>query len=381
MDNLAADFNVGKKAYPKTINMSKRRLSNQQRARVNKRARAGDGKEDPSWKAGVVVAHHGKRVDVRPGALFQDDADQSDIVSGHIRANLPTLVCGDEVLYRLLDEHKDSAPRCVIEKIKPRRSVLNRPRPYSDPKPMVANVDLIVLVIAPYPDPIASLIDRYLIAAEQTGIDIIIVINKTDLLASDSNPAICEELNALAALYQSLNYQVFSLSAMNDNHGENQIANTQSANDLFQLLTNKTSVLVGQSGVGKSSIINSAADREIALTGEISDSTIKGKHTTTHSALFELNLNWQDDTGSPRKGACAVIDSPGIREFGLWHLSDDDIINGLREFRHFANECKFRDCDHQFSEGCALQRAFENGDIHPSRIASYRHILASRDEH
>ena len=360
---------------------SKRHLSNRQQARVNRRAYADDDTIDPSWKKGVVVAHHGKRVEIKPGSLFDQasGSPEKQLLSGHIRANLPTLVCGDRVLYQAADLQADDGADCVVEKIIERQSVLNRPRPYSDPKPVAANIDLIVLVIAPHPEPISNLIDRYLIAAEHTGIDIAIVINKTDLIAAKESDATKQELETLANLYQSLGYNVFSLSSKSLDINVSGFSNTGNYDQFYEMLAGKTSILVGQSGVGKSSLVNAVADKSIALTGNISEVTVKGKHTTTHSSLFQLRINWQNIEGEKCAAHCAIIDSPGIREFGLWHLEDEDIIDGLREFKPLANLCKFRDCDHKRSAGCALQAAFENGDIHPSRISSYQHILAAKD--
>ena len=358
--------------------MSKRRLSKHQRARVNKRAHAGAETINPDWETGVVVAHHGKRVEIQTGELFNSalPLNKREILTSHIRANLPTLVCGDRVYFQRFNDKSDNGADCVIEKLQVRESVLNRPRPYSDPKPFAANVDLILLVIAPQPEPITNLIDRYLIAAENTGIEVFIIINKTDLLDEETQAELREELQTLATLYESLDYSVFALSALDDHNNKNSAnpINCQSdQKDLYSALAGKTGILVGQSGVGKSTIINAMAESPIALTGDISDSTVKGRHTTTHSSLFLLKLD--------EVNRCAVIDSPGVREFGLWHLSDEDIFNGLREFRPLANLCKFRDCDHKNSEGCAIQAAFKSGEISPSRIASYQHILASKEEH
>ena len=156
---------------------------------------------------------------------------------------------------------------------------------------------------------------------------------------------------------------------------------------LTQALQGQTAVLVGQSGVGKSSIINSLSGQNIAKTGNISDANIKGKHTTTTSQLYptqtevsnETRKQPSDNHASVDLAASAIIDSPGIREFGLWHLTHNDIINGLPEFRQHANQCQFRDCEHGVSKGCALQRAIDDSIIHPSRVASYRHILNTMD--
>ena len=347
--------------------MPKRKLNKQQRLRIADNRAAVAETDNGELLSGLVVTHFGKAVEV---VALDGDGDHGDdsglndvrqhseqAVRCHFRANLPTIVCGDRVLWRAADNVDDSG---VIESLLPRRSLLQRPRPYQDPKPVAANIDHIFIVIAAQPAPIARLIDRYLIAAENADIGVSLLLNKTDLLTEAGDT---EEIDELLTLYDALGYNIYRHSL----HSE---ATQRHGEALALALTGKTSILVGQSGVGKSSIINAFSGDESAQVGDISSANDKGRHTTTTAQLYTL------ETAS---GGASVIDSPGIREFGLWHLSAEEIIYGLREFRRAATKCKFRDCQHGQSAGCAIQAAYDCGTIHPSRMSSYRQILDSLD--
>lgn len=370
--------------------MSKRRLSKQQHSRIQNRV-LGDSSADEIADGdlvGVVVSHHGKTIEILPGELFacaeENRAVSTTTLRAHLRANLPLLVCGDRVIYRHEDNSNDIV---IVEKIRHRENLLARPRPFTAPKPVAANIDLVVLVISVAPEPIRSLIDRYLIAAELINVEIAIAINKVDLLDSQAtakDSLLVDELRDIAATYRALDYPVYSLTTTSTAPRlPPDSALGQPFESLIEKMSNKTSILVGQSGVGKSSIINFFADRDIAAIGNISDSNSKGKHTTTNSTLHILSCAAREAASTNNPGShhyMAVIDSPGIREFGLWHLSEDNVINGMREFRALSTQCQFRDCDHSRSKGCAVVAAIENGEIHSSRVASYRTILKSLEE-
>lgn len=351
--------------------MAKRKLNKQQRGRIADQhsatlANTGD------CLAGIVATHYGSEVEIV--AVQDSGAVRTDTVYRcHLRANLPAVVCGDRVLWRPAENTEQTG---VVEALEPRSSVINRPRPYSEPKPVAANIDLIVLVIAPSPAPIINLLDRYLIAAENAGIEAALLINKIDLLADPGAGDALLELQNLAALYASLGYRIYYYQA-GDTRVEpsNKLGSVAKPFEVERVLSNKTSILVGQSGVGKSSIINKLCGRDLAATGHVSSANEKGRHTTTNAQLYFLQHTQSGvEAGVQEQARSGIIDSPGIREFALWHLSHDDIIDGMREFREYANRCRFRDCEHGVSAGCALQRAFDDGLIHPSRIASYRHI-------
>ncbi|MNF34088.1 putative ribosome biogenesis GTPase RsgA [compost metagenome] len=293
-------------------------------------------------QTGLVIAHFGVQVEVE--ALEGEQAGQ--IVRCHLRANLPTLVTGDRVVWR--DSNQGSG---VIVAQLPRSSELCRPDMRGMLKPVAANVDQIVIVFAPLPHPHANLIDRYLIAAEHAGIHPLLLLNKADLV-DEQNSAMLDDL---LGVYRHLGYPLLEVSARQGGGME----------DLMARLDGHISVFVGQSGVGKSSLVNSLLPGVDTRVGALSELTGKGTHTTTTARLFHF------------PGGGELIDSPGIREFGLGHVSRGDVEAGFIEFGELLGTCRFRDCKHDREPGCALLKALEDGRVHPQRMASYRHILAS----
>ena len=314
--------------------MAKRRLSRQQIDRIAR------NQESDAAVNGVVISHFGKQLDVES---LVDGA----IVRCHQRANLPTLVTGDRVVWEPGDDGVG-----VIVSLAERRSVFARPGFAGVVKPMAANIDVVLVVIAPTPMPHANLIDRYLVAIETLGLRPMLILNKADLLDSCEDPLAIDEL---LEIYRSIDYSVLEVSATGQ----------QGLDALRQALAGSTTVLVGQSGVGKSSLVNGlGVDAELALVGGLSTVHDKGMHTTTTSRLFHLE-------------GFDLIDSPGIREFGLGHVSPQDVFEGFVELRGMAEPCKFRDCAHQGEPGCAVMAAMEAGEIHPGRLQSYFQILDS----
>lgn len=291
---------------------------------------------------GLVIAHFGVQVEVE--ALQGELAGQ--VFRCHLRANLPSLVTGDRVVWRAGNQGVG-----VIVAQQPRHTELCRPDTRGQLKPVAANVDLIVIVFAPLPEPHANLIDRYLIAAEHAGIRPLLLLNKADLIDAANETA----LNRLLGVYRQLGYSILEVSA-------HQGAGMQA---LQALLDDHISVFVGQSGVGKSSLVNSLLPEVETRVGPLSELTGKGTHTTTTARLFHF------------PGGGDLIDSPGIREFGLGHVSREDVEAGFIEFRDLLGHCRFRDCKHDREPGCALLQALEEGKVQPQRMNSYRHILAS----
>ncbi|WP_251976874.1 small ribosomal subunit biogenesis GTPase RsgA [Salinicola avicenniae] len=342
--------------------MSRRKLTRQQRWRVEKiqaeRAeRAGrraqrdaeqlDAGTYGPERAGRVAAHFGRTLEVEAPAA---DTDAFTRHRCHLRANLEGLVTGDHVIWREADDGSG-----VVVARGQRDSVLERPDARGQMRPVAANIDQILIVIAAEPVPHPNLIDRYLVAAENTGIAPVLVLNKSDLLPDEGG-----ELRELLARYTALDYPLIEASARID-HGL--VA-------LHAQLHERTSVFVGQSGVGKSSLIDRLLPEETLRIGALSTESRKGKHTTTTARLYPLPR--QGEPGAPREGD--LIDSPGIREFGLWHLDEQQIAEGFIEFRPFIGRCRFRDCRHREEPGCALLEAVEQGDIHPARFASFQRI-------
>lgn len=314
--------------------MSKRRLNQQQTRRVRaQRQRAVDQSTgDGELKKGLVIARYGKQVTV--------ESEDGTRIRCHQRANLEALVAGDRVVWQETDDGG------VVVAMEPRSSALERPDLRGKLRPVAANIDLMLIVIAPKPEPFANLVDRYLVAAALSDIDAALVLNKADLLEED------DQLLALLEAYRSIGYEGFLTGGDID---------TEST--LGPIIKDKTLVFVGQSGVGKSSLIGKLMPDLDIRVGELSDAKEKGRHTTTTAELYHL------------PSGADLIDSPGIREFHLSHIEPDKVIYGFKEFEPFLGGCKFRDCRHREEKECAIKAAVETGEISEVRFNSYRQIV------
>ncbi len=278
-------------------------------------------------RQGLVVASYGKRYGVE-----LDDGVQVSCVT---RGKKNDLACGDRVEVKMTDTHEG-----VVEKLHSRSSLLFRSNAYKT-KTLASNVTQVIIVLATTPSFYEALLNRCLIAAEAAKIKALIVLNKCDL--ADNTEAM-----KLLSIYQNLGYQVQPLSAKND------IA------PLKQWLKNQTSVLVGQSGMGKSTIVNALLPNSAVRTQEVSTVLDSGKHTTTAAHLYHL------DSDSD------LIDSPGLQEFGLNHLNIEELEHAFIEFRPFLGKCRFNNCKHLHEPDCAVISAVESGKVSPVRLAFYQ---------
>ncbi len=283
---------------------------------------------------GRVIAAHGRQYVV-------ELADGSRLPC-FPRGKKSEIACGDRV-----DIKQTSDDQGVIEAIQPRSSLLYRSNEIRQ-KLIAANVDQLIIVVATEPAFSDELIARALVAAESEEIEPLIVLNKCDL--TDKLGAARQRLAVLVGL----GYRVLELSAL------------EHAEDLRPHLANRTSVLVGQSGMGKSTLVNALLPDAKAATREISLALDSGKHTTTHATLYHLDADSH------------LIDSPGLQEFGLGHLDRQDIENAFPEFRPFHGQCRFRDCLHTREPDCALIAAVDAKKIDKSRFLTYHRIVGTQ---
>lgn len=314
--------------------MSKRRISHQQTARIEKkqsnyRQQAETGQTTATFD-GLVIKRFSRH------ALIENN--QGMHIHCSIRPTLDTLVAGDRVVWQAA-EHG----RGVVVSRYPRTSVLGRPDKRNQLRPVAANITQVMIVIAPKPEISWPLLDSYLVMVEYLNLDACIVLNKTDLASNELQ-------HDISTAYATLGYRVI-FTGRDQNKGYDQ---------LQMALDNQTSVFVGQSGVGKSSLISGVLPNESTiLVADISSKSELGCHTTSNSCFYHI----------PSGGA--IIDSPGVREFGLWHMPATEIAKGFREFKPYLSHCKYRNCNHRDTPGCALLEAVKNKSITRQRYDNY----------
>ncbi|SMM99982.1 Ribosome small subunit-stimulated GTPase EngC [uncultured Candidatus Thioglobus sp.] len=286
--------------------------------------------EEAQAQTGLVITRYGQRL------LVENEA--GDLIQCTGRRNIGLSVAGDQVVFQAIDEQTG-----VVTALLERDNILERSH-----KLIAANIDELWLVVALEPHYQFDLIDRYLVVAENANLPINIVVNKIEL--SDNIKQVKNDF----AMYAEAGYSISYLS----------VKTQTGVQMLKEQLNDKTQIFLGQSGVGKSSLINELIPELNLRVNEISVKSKLGKHTTTATTLYHI----------PSGGD--LIDSPGVREFQLDSLSDKEILNGFREFKPFIGQCKFRNCAHINEPNCAIKGAVESGKIHIKRYENYLNLIS-----
>jgi ribosome biogenesis GTPase len=311
------------------------KIQEQRRQRLHNRAEFALSNHDEDPLTGRVITRHGQNLVIQ--------GENHQYTHCLFRQNLGEVVCGDRVVWQPTHDEEG-----VVTALLPRDSVLSRPGYNGRDKPLAANITQLVVVLAPEPQPTGYLTDQYLVAAERIGVSAIIALNKADLLAEDEWRAFHQTF----AHYEKIGYPVLRISAKQD-HG---------LEALQKHLQHQTSILVGQSGVGKSSLINALMPHKNIEEGKLSDASGLGRHTTSAATLYGL------DSGGE------IIDSPGVRSFRLGKLTRQELEQGFRDFTPYLSHCQFSNCAHQAEPGCALIEAVEKAEIDPDRLQNFRHM-------
>ena len=300
-------------------------------ARANKASNDSEDLLDDETKAqtGLVITRYGQRllVEAESGELYQCTG----------RRNIELSVAGDQVVFQTIDNDEG-----VVTALLERDNLLRRSQ-----KIIAANIDQLWLVVAVEPHYQFELIDRYLVVAENANLPINIVVNKIEL---SDNP---EQVIYDFSMYESAGYNVHYLS----------VKEQTNLGEFKAQLNHKAHIFLGQSGVGKSSLINELIPDLNLRVNELSTKSKLGKHTTTNTTLYHI----------PSGGD--LIDSPGIREFQLDELTNKEILSGFREFKPYIGECKFRNCAHINEPKCAIKTAVEAGEINPMRYNNYLQLI------
>lgn len=287
-------------------------------------------------ETGLVTATYSRRMQVRLAAT-------AEYVETRIKGKTIRPVCGDKVVVEPIPNEADWLITAVLE----RQNELSRPDSRGRREVLAANIDLLAAMAAPEPRPDWYVIDRYLAAAANMGVNALVVFNKSDLTQG------ADITRQVLADYERAGYDVVACSAA-------------TGNDLTTLakhLQGHTSIIVGQSGVGKSTVINQLAGAAAQRTASLSDSSGEGRHTTVNSVLLPL----------PNGGD--VIDSPGVRDYAPAIETPPEVIRGFREIEALGQECKFANCRHLREPGCAVKDGLAEQRVSERRYESFKRMM------
>ncbi|MDD2892826.1 MAG: ribosome small subunit-dependent GTPase A [Halothiobacillaceae bacterium] len=316
--------------------MAKRHLNDQQRRNIEQRNAREVDNED--LRPGLVVAHHGKQV-------MLEDSESGERHGCTVKQTLGAVATGDRVRWR---ENADG--RGSVEFVELRRSLLIRPDTLGKPRLMAANIDQVLITIAPVPEPNASVIDRAIVAALDLPAEPLLLINKVDRLNAGQR----QVMRDFVAEWVGAGVDVVEVSATTG----------EGIDRLKTRLHGHQSLFVGLSGVGKSSLVAALMPNGVEiLVGEISEHSQEGKHTTRTSTLYHL----------PSGGD--VVDAPGVRDFGVWAMTVEAVRRGFGEIENAAQHCRFSNCTHRAEPDCAVKQAVAQGMITARRYQSFLEMM------
>ena len=286
------------------------------------------------------------RVLVSYGGRGVAELESGERIDCKYRRSVGRPVCGDRVEI----EHGDTES-AVVSGILPRANEFMRANARLQKQVIAANLDQVLIVVAPRPEPSRDLVERYLVAVHSLGIQPVLLLNKVELMPRQEY----DQAGPLGRLdeYRELGYPVIETSCKGP----------PGIDALRPALEDRTSILVGQSGVGKSSLVNALLPDLELQTGALSRATGKGTHTTTTTIMYAL----------PCSGR--LIDSPGVWEYGLWQMERRDLTGGFVEFHPFEGDCRFNDCSHSSEPGCAVLEAVAEGQLPRSRLQAHRKLV------
>jgi len=285
----------------------------------------------------VLVSYGGQ------GVVELPDGSQ---ISCKYRRSVGRPYCGDRVIVEDADDHAT-----VVCQVLPRRNVFVRADARQRKQVIAANLDQVLVVVAPRPEPSRDLVERYLVAVHSLGIKPVLVLNKAELMREEGFRTDGPLLRFEA--YQQLGYQVLETSCKSE----------PGITGLAEMLRGQCSILAGQSGVGKSSLVNMLIPDLELQTGALSRVTGKGTHTTTTTIMYSL------------PGGGRLMDSPGVWEYGLWEMEQQELAHGFIEFSPMLGHCKFNNCLHNTEPACAIRTAVEAGEISSWRYQAYLRLL------